>query len=74
MKIILSLTLTIGLLLLSLRVISQPPPPPGNPSTSGNTPVGGGAPVGSGTLLLIGFAAAYTARKIYKLSEEKEKE
>lgn len=71
MKIIHSLTLITGFLLLSLGAISQPPLPPTNPST-GNAPVGSGAPIGSGTLLLIGFAAAYGARKVYVLRASKE--
>ncbi len=74
MKIIQSLTLITGFLLLSLGAISQPPPPPGNPSTSGNAPVGSGAPIGSGTMLLIGFAAAYGARKVYVHHNSKESE
>jgi hypothetical protein len=55
-----------GFLLMSIGAISQPPPPPNDPSNPGggpNAPVG--APIGSGTLLLIGLAAAYAGRKMY---------
>lgn len=55
-----------GFLFLSIGAISQPPPPPADPGTGGNAPVGAsGAPVGSGTLLLIGLAGLYAARKLY---------
>jgi len=68
MKKIYSLILVTGFLLLSLGAISQPPPPPSNPSDingNGNAPVGSpGAPVGSGTLILLTLAAVYAGKKV----------
>ena len=74
MKKIYSLVLITAFLLLSLGAISQPPPPPTDPSTGGNAPVGttSGAPIGSGTVLLLGMAALYGGRKIYLLQKEEE--
>ena len=74
MKRINSLVLIFGFLLLSLGAISQPPPPPSDPSDSNhNLPVGSpGAPIGNGSILLITLALAYAAGKIYTYRSEKE--
>lgn len=70
MKKIAGYILISGFLLMSLGAIAQPPPPPTDPKeyAPGNAPVG--APVGSGTLLLIGLAGAYAARKIMAAPEK----
>ena len=75
MKKLYSLILITVFLMLSLGAISQPPPPPGDPSTSptGNAPVGqANAPIGNGTLILFLLAAAYGGRKVYVLHSQPE--
>ena len=73
MKKLYSLILITVFLMLSLGGISQPPPPPGNPSNlsgTANAPVG--APIGNGTLILLLLAAAYGGRKVYVLHSQPE--
>jgi hypothetical protein len=57
-------------LFLSVNLGAQNPPHPngGSAPTGSNTPVGGnsGAPVGGGTLLLIGLAGIYAAKKRFE--------
>jgi hypothetical protein len=75
MKKLYSLILITVFLMLSLGGISQPPPPPSNPSTTpaGNAPVGqANAPIGNGTLILLLLAAAYGGRKVYVLHSQPE--
>lgn len=70
-KIVILFILCTGLFF-SISGIAQPPPPPGNPNdvggTGANKPVG--APIGNGTMLLMGLAGLYAARKIYITREE----
>jgi hypothetical protein len=54
------------MILFSMTVLAQnPPPPPENPTGTGgnNLPVGGGAPVGSGIAILLALGAGYAASK-----------
>jgi len=67
-EIILKAALTSILVLMSIILISATEPgDPGSEPQVGDPPLGGGAPIGSGTLLLIGFGAAYSSNKIYNL-------
>jgi len=47
---------------------TSPGDPGGDPS--GDDPIGGGAPIGGGTIILMGLAAAYGAKKLYHLNKE----
>ena len=49
-----------------------PPPPPPEDDT-GQIPIGGSAPISGGTLILIGLAAAYGGKKVYRIFKEEEK-
>ena len=55
---------------LSYAADNGPGDPPSEPQP-GDDPIGGGAPIGGGTLILIGLAAGYGAKKVFK-SEDKE--
>ena len=74
MKKINSIILIFVFLFLSLGAISQPPPPPGNPTVSGNTPVGAGAPIGNGWYFLLVLGAVYGFKKFNDLRNGTESE
>jgi len=73
-KIIFKLSVIIVLLLITNSPVWSQPPPPANHSETGNAPPGGGAPIGSGTQMLVILAALYGSRKVYLMSNSKEKE
>ena len=57
--------------LTSLYSIADEPPDPGGGPGSGDLPVGGGAPIGGGLIILASLGAAYGAKKVYSLHQEK---
>ena len=73
-KIIFKLSVILFLFITSLSPVWSQPPPPANHSETGNAPPGGGAPIGSGTQMLVILAALYGSRKVYLMSNSKEKE
>lgn len=71
-KIIIKISILAILLGTSIPQVWSQPPPPANHSETNNQVPGGGAPIGNGTLLLLGMAALYGGRKIYKIQKEEE--
>ena len=67
--------LFVALSILSLISVSsfadQPPDPGGGGPGEGDLPVGGGAPIGGGLIILASLGAAYGAKKVYSLRQEK---
>lgn len=69
-----SLVVIISILLPAINTAaSQPPPPPGGHGLDGNQPPSGGStPIDSGTVILLGMAVAYGARKFYTIRRQKQ--
>ena len=62
------------MLIFSVSVFSQDPPPPpngGNDPGSGNDPVGGGAPIAGGLEILLVLGAGYGTKKYYDFKKRK---
>ena len=51
--------------------MADEPPDPGGGPGEGDLPVGGGAPIGGGLIILASLGAAYGAKKVYSLRQEK---
>jgi len=69
-KYFIPLVITIGLMLGTTDVFSQPPPPPpGGHGDTGNQNAGN-APIGGGLFILLGLGAAYGGRKLYQSYKE----
>jgi len=69
-KFFIPLVISIGLMLGTTDVFSQPPTPPGEHGGNTNAPADGGAPIGGGLFILLGLGAAYGGRKLYLMNKE----
>jgi len=66
-------TALITIILLSINLSAQTPPPPNGgqtPSAGGNNPVGGGAPIGAGLAILVSLGLAYGGSKVYHMKKK----
>ena len=68
-KFFIPLVISLGLMLGTTDVFSQPPPPPGDHGDTGNQNAGN-APIGGGLFILLGLGAAYGGRKLYQSYKE----
>ncbi len=52
-------------------IMAQPPDPNGGSNPNGGSTVGGNAPIGGGLFILMGLAAGYGTKKVYRFRKNK---